>query len=117
MAVTLNNRAFTHAKELISKGDFVKDERDDWSEHKPSADQENKYLEKHGWQDYGRWYLGVDDEMGEDTKGHYKFPYGDFKKVHRCGVISAESRAAQQDYEDIDNAFAHLHGLIDGAHD
>jgi hypothetical protein len=55
--------------------------------------------------------------MGEDTKGHYKFPYGDFEKVHRCGVISAESRAAQQDYEDIDNAFAHLHGLIDGAHD
>ena len=106
MAVTLNNRAFTHAKELISKGEFVKDERDDWSEHQPSAEQENKYLEKHGWQDYGRWYLGVDDEMGEDTK-----------KVHRCGVISAESRAAQQDYEDIDNAFAHLHGLIDGAHD
>jgi hypothetical protein len=117
MAVTLNNRAFTHAKELISKGEFVKDERDDWSEHQPSAEQENKYLEKHGWQDYGRWYLGVDDEMGEDTKGHYKFPYGDFEKVHRCGVISAESRAAQQDYEDIDNAFAHLHELIDGAHD
>lgn len=45
--------------------------------------------------EYGQWYLGIDTEMGEETKGHYKFPYGDFRKVHRCGVISAESRAAQ----------------------
>jgi hypothetical protein len=25
----------------------------------------------------------------------YEFPYGDFQKVHRCGILSAESRAAQ----------------------
>jgi len=53
--------------------------------------------------------------MGEETKGRYKFPYGDFEKVPRCGVISAESRAAQQDYDDIDKAIAHLHGMIDGS--
>jgi hypothetical protein len=116
MAVTLNNRAFDHAKELVSKGRVVKDERDDWSEHAPSADQENIYLDKHGWDEYSQWYLGVDDEMGEETKGRYKFPYGDFNKVHRCGVISAESRAAQQDYDDIDKAVTELHSMIDGGH-
>jgi len=113
MAVTLNNRAFEHAKRLVRDGKVVVDDRDDWSEHRPSAEEENEYLEKFGWDDYGRWYLGVDDEMAKDTKGHYKFPYGDFTKVHRCGVLAAESRAAQQDYDDIEKAVAHLHGMID----
>jgi hypothetical protein len=54
--------------------------------------------------------------MGEETKGRYKFPYGDFRRVHRCGVISAESRAAQQSYDDITKAVAELHKLLDGDH-
>jgi hypothetical protein len=37
MAVTLNRRAYEHAKALIDEGRFVFDERDDWSEHQPSA--------------------------------------------------------------------------------
>src|SRR3981189_3255840 len=41
------------------------------------------------------------------------FPYGDFKNVHRCGVLSAESRAGQYKHFDIENAPAHLHGMID----
>jgi hypothetical protein len=36
--------------------------------------------------------------------------------VHRCGVISAESRAAQQDYDDIKQAVVKLHELLDGEH-
>ena len=64
---------------------------------------------------YQRWYLGIDDEQDEDTKGRYKFPYGDFTKVHRCGVLAAESRAGQYKYEDIKVAVAHLHGMLDHA--
>lgn len=116
MAVTLNKRAFEHAKDLVSKGRVAKDERDDWSEHQPTADQENDYLDRHGWDEYAQWYLGIDDEASEETKGRYKFPYGDFQRVHRCGVISAESRAAQQDYDDIEKAVAQLHGMLDGDH-
>jgi hypothetical protein len=116
MTVKLNKSAFEHAKGLIEKGQTVMDERDDWSEHEPTAAQENEYLKKHGWDEYGQWYLGLDDEMGDETKGHYKFPYGDFRRVHRCGVISAEVRAAQQDYEDIRKAAADLHKLLDGDH-
>jgi hypothetical protein len=113
MAVRLNRRAFDHAKELIREGRVVVDERDDWSEHQPSAAQENKFLEQHSWGEYGKWYLGIDDEENEQTKGHYKFPYGDFEKVHRCGVLSAESRAGQRKYFDIENAAAHLHGMLE----
>ena len=58
-------------------------------------------------------YGGINDEKPEDTKGHYEFPYGDFKDVHRCGVLSAESRAGQYKHFDIESAAAHLHGMID----
>jgi hypothetical protein len=114
MAVTLNRRAFDHAKALISEGKFVFDERDAWSEDRPSAEEENEFLRRHGFAEYGKWYLGINDERPEDTKGHYEFPYGDFEEVHRCGVLSAESRAGQYKHLDIENAAAHLHGMIEG---
>jgi hypothetical protein len=113
MAVKLNRRAFEHAKELVSKGHFVFDERDAWSEHQPSAQEENDFIERHGFEEYAKWYLGVNDEKPEGTKGRYEFPYGDFKDVHRCGVLTAESRAGQYKHFDIENAAAHLHGMID----
>jgi hypothetical protein len=113
MAVTLNDRAYEHAEGLIRSGKVVLDDRDDWSEHQPSAEQENSYIEKHGWEEYGHWYLGLDDEHGEETKAHYKFPYGDFERAHRCGLLAAEVRAAQNDYADIEKAAHHLHDIAD----
>jgi hypothetical protein len=38
---------------------------------------------------------------------------GDFKQVHRCGVGSAESRAGHHGRDDIEDAAAHSHGMID----
>ena len=116
MAVELNERAFEHAKGLITSGRFVYDDRDAWSEHQPSSAEENRFIEQHGYDEYARWYLGVDDEAPADTKGHYKFPYGDFARVHRCGLLAAESRAGQRKYYDIELAVAHLHGMIDALH-
>ena len=113
MAVKLNKRAFDHAKKLINEKHVVVDERDAWSEHQPSAQQENEFIRQNGFAEYGRWYLGINDQKGEHTKGHYEFPFGDFENVHRCGVLTAESRAGQYKHYDIENAAAHLHGMID----
>src|SRR5437667_4533934 len=82
MSVKLNNRAFEYAIKLIEQGAFVFDQRDMWSEHQPSAQDENEYLKAHGFGEYRKWYLGIDTGEDEDTKGRYKFPYGDFEKVH-----------------------------------
>lgn len=112
MAVKLNRRAYEHAQRLIEEGRVVLDDRDAWSEHQPSAQQENKFIEEHGLDEYQKWYLGIDDEEDEDNKGRYKFPYGDFEKLHRCGVLSAESRAGQYKYDDVETALAHLHGML-----
>jgi hypothetical protein len=113
MTVKLNERAYNHAKALVAERKVVLDERDAWSEHQPSARQESEYIKTHGWPAYGRWFLGIDDSAKPQTKAHYKFPYGDFEKVHRCGVLSAEVRAAQRDYHDIETAVAHLHGMLE----
>jgi hypothetical protein len=115
MAVKLNKRGFSYAKELVTDGKVVVDERDAWSEHQPSTADENKFIDLYGFGEYGKWHLGIDDEEDEETKKHYKFPYGDFKKVHRCAVLTAESRAGQYKYFDIESAAAHLHGMIDSA--
>jgi hypothetical protein len=113
MAVKLNKKAYEHAKRLIRDGKVVRDGRDDWSEAAPSAADENDFLEKHGWDEFALWHLGVDEEKSEETKGRFSFPYGDFAKVRRGGVISAEGRAAQNDHDDITEATKDLLKRID----
>jgi hypothetical protein len=114
VAIKLNDRSYEHAQRLIKDGKFVLDERDDWSEHRPSTRRENEFIEQHGLDEYQNWYLGEDEEEAEGTKARYKFPYGDFENVHRCGVLAAESRAGQYKHFDIETAAAHLHGMLDG---
>lgn len=113
MTVKLNSAALAHAKQLIKNGKVVKDDRDAWSEAAPSADKENKFLEKHGIAEYSEWFLGVDESKGQETKGRYSFPYGDFSRVRRGGVISLESRAAQNDHSSIAKAARELLDEID----
>lgn len=95
MTINLNKRAYARAQQRIDAGKAVLDNRDAWSEHRPSAQAEIDFIREHGFAEYQTWFLGVDDEEAEGTKSRYKFPYGDLEKVHRCGVRSAESRAAQ----------------------
>ncbi|HZX02820.1 hypothetical protein [Kribbella sp.] len=114
MRVKLNEAAYAQARELIAAGRMVHDDRDDWSEHRPTAAAENAFIERHGFSEYRKWYLGLDAEQDEATKARYKFPYGDFADVHRCGVLSAESRAGQYKYTEIELAAAHLHGMLEG---
>ena len=62
LTIKLNKRALEHAKRLIEKGSYVFDEKDMWSEHKPSAQKENEYIKKYNFDEYGKWYLGVDTD-------------------------------------------------------
>jgi hypothetical protein len=113
MTVKRHDPGYRHARKLIADGRVVLDDRDAWSEHQPSAPEENAFIEAHGYREYGRWHLAIDDARPADTKGHYKFPYGDFGDVHLCAVLSAESRAGQRKYADVQAAAAHLHGMLE----
>jgi hypothetical protein len=112
-SVRLNNAAYDHAKHFIQNDRYVIDDRDEWSEHQPLSDDENRYIKAHGIQAYAKWHLGIDDSKSSDSKGRYKFPYGDLTNVHRCAVLSAEVRAGQYKYADIKQAAAHLHGMLE----
>jgi hypothetical protein len=111
-AVKVNIGALDYAKELIKQGHIVADGRGAWSEHYPSAVAENKFIRLHGFGEYAKWHLGIDDRYAENTKRRYKFPYGDFKNVHRCGVLAAQSRAGQHKYYEVENAAAQLKAMI-----
>jgi hypothetical protein len=113
MTTKLNERAYAHARKLIEQGRAAHDERDAWSEHQPTAKAENRFVAAHGYGEYAKWYLGIDDAHKPETKQHYKFPYGDFNKAHRCGILAVESRAGQYKHHDIELAAAHLHGMLD----
>jgi hypothetical protein len=106
--VKLNQNGFTFAAGLIRQGHFTADHKGGWSEHRPSADEENEFIRVHGFDGYAKWHLGIDDRFPENTKRRYKFPYGDFRNVHRCALLAAQARARQYGYADIGKAAAEL---------
>jgi hypothetical protein len=103
MSVTINQQAVAYARRLIEDGK-IKNDEGHWGQHNPDSGEENTFLKKHEMEEYANWHLGEDKSKGADTKGRYKFPYGDFKTVHRDGLIAAKERAAQQGYADIEKA-------------
>lgn len=76
----------------------------DWGETQPRADAENSYLEKHSWAEYGEWFLGLTDGAGDETKARYGFVYGDFRRVHRTGLIACVYRAAEWRHKAVERA-------------
>lgn len=113
MAIELNQPALKHARALVREGKVVRDDRDAWSEAAPTPDEENAFIEREGWTEFSHWHLGIDQSEDRQTKGAYSFPFGDFSKVHRSGVISGESRAGQYDHDEIRDALKALLDLID----
>jgi len=111
-AVELNNGAFEYAKELIKQGHIVPDGKGAWREHHPSAVAENEFIRLRGFGEYAKWHLGIDVRYSENTKRRYKFPYGDFKNVHRCGLLAAKTRAHQYGHTEIENAASKLIKMI-----
>ena len=89
----LNDRAVQRARELIDARQYVLDS--DWGEVQPTADAQNEYLERHSWDDYAAWHLGLTDGANDETKARYAFVFGDFRRVHRSGLIACVYRASE----------------------
>ena len=90
---TVNKRAVAHARRLIDARQYVLDS--DWGERQPRAEDENRFLKSHDWDEYAEWHLGLTDGAADETKGRYAFVYGDFRRIHRTGLIACEYRAAE----------------------
>jgi hypothetical protein len=111
----VNKDAVAQARKLIDAGTY--DDETEWSEAAPSPDDENTQIDKHGYDGYGAWHLAVDPEASEETKGRYKFPYGDFRTVNRAALIHAKQRAAQNDHDEIEQAADDLLRRLDEKRD
>jgi hypothetical protein len=107
-SIKLNEDAFAFAARLINDGHVIADGKGAWSGDRPSADQENEFIRLRGFSEYAKWHLGIDERYPENTKRRYKFPYGDFKSVHRCGLLAVKARAHQYGYIEIENAATEL---------
>jgi len=107
-AVKLNQIAFASCKELIRQGHVIIDKKGAWGRHQSSLEEENGFIRLHGFEEYAKWHLGIDERHAENTKARYKFPYGDFRSVHRCALLAAQSRARQHGYAEIGSAAASL---------
>jgi hypothetical protein len=108
---TVNRRAVAHAKRLIESGQYVLDS--DWGEAQPRAGDENAYLAAHAWPEYAEWHLGLTDGANDDTKARYAFVYGDFKRIHRSGIIACHYRAAEFRHKSIELAAHRLLQVLD----
>ena len=99
---TVNRRAVTHARRLIEARRYVLDS--DWGEVQPGAEDENAFLEKHSWTDYASWHLGLTESATDETKARHAFVFGDFRRVHRSGIIAAHYRAAEWRHKEVELA-------------
>jgi len=112
MSVELNQRGLAHAKQLISEGRAIADERGDWRDHRPDADKQDAFMLAMGAQRYGDWHLGIDDEQPEGSKSRYHFLFGDFSDLHRCALFEIQDAAENWFYGDIEIAAAALISLL-----
>lgn len=107
----VNQRAVAHAERLIRARQYVL--RSDWGEAQPTADDENRYLESHTWDEYAEWHLGLTVGATDGTKARYAFVYGDLRRVHRSGIIACHFRAAEWRHKEVELAAHDLLQLID----
>jgi hypothetical protein len=99
---TLNEQAVAYARELIAKRRYVIES--EWDDVQPRAVEENAFLDRHDWDDYASWHLGLTDGATDETKARYAFVYGDFRRIHRMGLIACHFRAAQWRHKAIELA-------------
>ena len=110
---SVNKAGVARARELIKKRQYVLDS--EWGEVQPSADAENEYLESHDWDEYSGWHLGLTEDATDETKGRYAFGYGDFRRLHRSGLIACVYLAAEWRHKDVELAAHELLQELDRA--
>lgn len=97
-----NPKAVARARELIDARQYVLDS--DWGEVQPDAEAQNAYLERHSWDEYAAWHLGLTEGANDETKARHAFVYGDLRRVHRSGLIACVYRASEWRHKEVELA-------------
>jgi hypothetical protein len=98
----VNPAGIEHAQRLIDARQYVL--RSEWNQRQPRAPQQNAFLKGHSWAEYAAWHLALTEGASDETKGRYAFVYGDFRRVHRMGLIACLYRAAEWRHKSVELA-------------
>jgi hypothetical protein len=98
----VNKAAVARAQDLIAGRQYVLDS--DWGDVQPNAEAGNAFLERHSWEEYAAWHLGLTVGANDETKARYAFVYGDFRRVHRSGLIACIYRAGEWRHKQVELA-------------
>ena len=109
----VNTEAVARCRELITARQYVLSS--DWGEVQPAAAADNAYLEKHSWAEYAAWHLGLTEGANDETKARYAFVYGDYRRIHRTGLIACVYRAAEWRHKAVELAAHDLLQELDRA--
>jgi hypothetical protein len=109
----VNDRAVARAEQLIRSRQYVGNS--DWGDVQPKAKDENAFLDSHSWEEYAEWHLGLTEGASDETKARYAFVYGDFRRLHRTGLIACHYRAAEWRHKEIELAAHELLQLLDSS--
>jgi len=107
----VNERALARARRLIRARQYVL--TSDWGDVQPKAEDENRFLALHSWEEYAEWHLGLTEGAEQETKARHAFVYGDFRRLHRTGLIACHYRAAEWRHKEIELAAHDLLQLLD----
>jgi hypothetical protein len=95
----VNKRGVAKARELIAAHQYRVRSR--WADVQPRAAEQNAFLKAHGWGEYASWHLALTDGAPDETKARYAFVFGDFRRVHRMGLIACYYRAAEWEHSEV----------------
>lgn len=110
---SVNRRGVAQARRLIKARQYVL--RSEWGNVQPKAADENAFLKEHAWEDYAGWFLGLTEGAGDETKARYAFVFGDFRRIHRSGIIACHFRAAEWRHKAVELAAHDLLQELDRA--
>jgi hypothetical protein len=99
---SVNKAAVARARELIAARQYVV--TSDWGGVQPSAADQNAFLDRHTWAEYAAWHLGLTEGATDETKARYAFVFGDFRRLHRMGLIACRYRAAEWRHKEVELA-------------
>ena len=107
----VNPAAVKRARELIDARQYVLNS--DWGQVQPGADAQNRYLESHSWDAYAQWHLALTTGVPDERKARYAFVFGDFRRVHRSGLIACVYRASEWRHKSVELAAHDLLQYLD----
>jgi len=95
----VNKRGVAKARQLIDAHQYRVRSR--WADVQPAAAEQNAFIKSHGWAEYASWHLALTDGAADETKARYAFVFGDFRRLHRMGLIACYYRAAEWEHTEV----------------